>query len=181
MPAKKLETTKEHTWTYMKLYTYYLCKSYKSYNMTCRLPDLHALTFRSSVSSLTAYSTKYLCSESDIGSLVELQQQTDAKPALLSTSLRELRSLSEDAHKLAFDSVFSVIATHLQGLSEAEVCSLMAQLRVRYVFLTSYGLAWSTACGSVSSLQVGGRSTKVRLRITRRNSTALLEKGRVDL
>jgi len=48
-------------------------------------------------------------------------------------------------------------------------------------FFTSDGLAWSTTCGSVKMLQVGGQSTSVRLHITRRNSATLLEKGEVDL
>ena len=34
-------------------------------------------------------------------------------------------------------------------------------------FFTSYGLARSTTCGSVSTLQVGGQSTYVSLHVTR--------------
>jgi len=47
----------------------------------------------------------------------------------------------------------------------------------RYLFFPSCGLAWSTTCGSVSSLQVGGQSTQISLHIARRSLTTLLEKG----
>jgi len=46
-------------------------------------------------------------------------------------------------------------------------------------FFTGDDLAWSTACGSVSSLQVV--VNWVSLHITRRNWTTLNEKGEVDL
>jgi len=48
--------------------------------------------------------------------------------------------------------------------------------RVGYLFFTSYGLARSTACRSVSMLQVGGQFTHHPLK-----SAPLLEKGEVDL
>ena len=43
------------------------------------------------------------------------------KQSILLVSLKTLRSLSEHAHKLAFDSVFSQIDKHLHLLSESEV------------------------------------------------------------
>ena len=53
--------------------------------------------------------------------------------------------------------------------------------RVRYLFFTSYGLARSTTCRSLSMLQVSGQSTYVSLHIVHWNSATLIEKEKMDL
>jgi len=58
------------------------------------------------------------------------------------------------------------------------VSRISQSCRVRCMFFTSYGLAWSTTWGSVSLLQVEGQSTKVSLHVE--NSATINETGQAD-
>ncbi|XP_067938360.1 conserved oligomeric Golgi complex subunit 7-like [Watersipora subatra] len=63
----------------------------------------------------------YQLSSEQILLLEQLRETASEKQSVLPVSLKVLRSLSEHAHKLAFESVFSQIDKHLHGLSESEV------------------------------------------------------------
>ena len=67
----------------------------------------------------------YQLSAEQILQLEQLRETVSEKQSILTLSLKVLRSLSEHAHKLAFDSVFSQIDKHLHLLSESEVSGKM--------------------------------------------------------
>ena len=93
--------------------------------MINQIQDVLSMWFtidRSAVSALTDFRVVYVASPDQASQLEVLRDSVSEKQSLLITSLKILRSLSEQAHKLAFDSVFSQIANHLHSLSESEVC-----------------------------------------------------------
>ena len=99
--------------------------------MIYQLQDVLSMWFtidRSAVSALTDFRVVYVTSPDQASQLEVLRDSVSEKQSLLITSLKILRSLSEQAHKLAFDSVFSQIANHLHSLSESEVGVLLFSL-----------------------------------------------------
>lgn len=62
-----------------------------------------------------------IASEEQLRQFEQLRESVSDKQSILTVALKLLRSLSEHAHKLAFDAVFSQIATHLHLLSESQV------------------------------------------------------------
>ena len=66
---------------------------------------------------------------------------------------------------------FCLLMSYLLVLMDGGAAGLDTSLprcRVRYLFFTSYGLALATTCMSASSPQIGGESTQVTSRVTRR-------------
>lgn len=89
----------------------------------CRLSfnDIY-ISYRPANSALSDFRVIYITSPDQIHQLEQLRETASEKQSVLLLSLKVLRSLSELAHKLAFDSVFSQIGTHLHQLADMEVC-----------------------------------------------------------
>ena len=76
--------------------------------MINQIQDVLSMWFtidRSAVSALTDFRVVYVASPDQASQLEVLRDSVSEKQSLLITSLKILRSLSEQAHKLAFDSV----------------------------------------------------------------------------
>lgn len=94
----------------------------------------NAIPFRSTASPFTDPSVMFDLDAEKLSALTHLSDNVLEKQSILGQPLKAVRSLSESAHKLAFDSVFSEIANQLHGLSESEVRVLPSGERVDFLF-----------------------------------------------
>lgn len=77
--------------------------------------------FSVTATPLTNFKMVQSTTSEQLSALEQLREVVLEKQSVLTAALKVMRSLSESAHKLAFDSVFSQIDHHLHGLPDMEV------------------------------------------------------------